>query len=153
MMYLRFVLPKTNANPGIKDGILAAAYAVQAKGDLSTYDRDELDALLRWFADDLKKPTRFNRWRSKGWYRRNTKGVCWLKPAAVVHVGKMHRLAGHSAEPRPPCLDDKDHLPRLRGLRGRPADRGGAVQRPACTILTTVTIPTCCPAHQKVRLF
>ena len=92
-MYLRFVLDRRNPHSGVKDGIFEVAYDVRDEGSLSLGEREELEGLLRWFDDNMKEPTRFNRTKSKGWYRRNTKGVCWLKASAVPHVAKMQSLA------------------------------------------------------------
>lgn len=50
--------------------------------------RHELD----WFNKHLPAPDRFNRSRSKGWYRRSPKGICWFKESARDGVIRMHVL-------------------------------------------------------------
>ena len=52
-----------------------------------------MDKLLGWLGDNLEKPTRFNRTKSKGYYRRATKGMSWFKPTATDHISRMHALA------------------------------------------------------------
>ena len=46
-----------------------------------------------WFESLLPVPDRFNRTKSKGWYRRQTRGISWLRVTAVDHVASMKRLA------------------------------------------------------------
>ena len=92
-MYLRFVLPRKNSDTGADDGVFEVAYDLQHEGELTPHERQELEGLLSWFGDELVIPTRFNRSKSKGHYRRATKGISWLKSSATAHVAKMHRLA------------------------------------------------------------
>jgi hypothetical protein len=74
-MYLRFVLPNMNPDTGLEDGVFELAYEIRREGDLSEHEREELGDLLRWFGDNLQLPDRFNRTRSKGYYRRATKTI------------------------------------------------------------------------------
>lgn len=92
-MYLRFILPQTHPDTGVETGVFKVAYALKRNGELSKTERQEIEALLKWFDDELPKPSRFNRTKSKGYYRRAAKGISWLKAAAAEHVAKMHRLA------------------------------------------------------------
>ena len=92
-MYLRLVLPEKHPDTGVEIGVFEAAYALKREGVPTPTDREELDALLRWFGDELPVPTRFNRSTSKGHYRRATKGISWLKSSAAEHVAKLRRLA------------------------------------------------------------
>jgi len=47
---------------------------------------------LNWFRNNLPVPTRFNRSRSKGYYRRGTKGISWFKDSAAECLARMHVL-------------------------------------------------------------
>jgi len=47
---------------------------------------------LTWFAKHLSVPERFNRSASKGYYRRNTKGIAWFRDSAEQHISHMHEL-------------------------------------------------------------
>ena len=92
-MYLRFTLPKNHPNTGVSDGVFKVAYELRRGDDLSEQEFEELGDLLHWFGENLKVPTRFNRTKSKGHYRRATKGISWFKSAAGQHVTKIYRMA------------------------------------------------------------
>lgn len=92
-MYLRFVIPMKDSDSGVEQGAFQAAYRARRAGGLCAHERQELDDLLDWFADNLEAPVRFNRTKSRGYYRRATKGVCWFKPSARQHLARMHRMA------------------------------------------------------------
>ena len=92
-MYLRFILPRMNPDSGIEDGVFELAYEIRRQGEISEHERAEPADLLRWFGDNLKVPARFNRTKSKGHYRRATKGISLFKSSARPHVTKMHRMA------------------------------------------------------------
>ena len=92
-MYLRFVLPGKHPDTGFDEGVFAVAYALRREGELLDHEWFELDELLRWFGTNLAIPNRFNRSKSKGYYRRTTKGVSWFKHSATKHLTKMHRMA------------------------------------------------------------
>jgi hypothetical protein len=91
-MLLRFVLLRSNPDTGVEDGIFSAAYALRGSASMSVADRQSLEDLLSWFEANLSVPERFNRSKSKGYYRRTTAGVSWLKPAAAEHIAKMRTL-------------------------------------------------------------
>lgn len=55
-------------------------------------DRKLLQGLLAWFETNLAIPERFNRTKSKGYYRRNAAGVSWIKASAHEHIAKMRAL-------------------------------------------------------------
>jgi hypothetical protein len=44
---------------------------------------------LTWFEKNLEMPTRFNRTKSKGSYRRKTRGIAWPKDGATEHLARM----------------------------------------------------------------
>lgn len=49
---------------------------------------------LAWFEKNLNTPTRFNRTKSKGFYRRTTRGITWFKDSATDHLARMHQIKG-----------------------------------------------------------
>ena len=51
-----------------------------------------LAAALTWFANHLETPLRFNRTRSKGYYRRNTRGIAWFKDTATEHLARIQEM-------------------------------------------------------------
>ena len=93
-IYLRFVLPRKHPASGVRDGIFGAAYELSNNGGLPEAQREEIDTMLRWFESNFDMPDRFNRTRSKGYYRRKTKGISWFKSTAHAHLEKARRLAG-----------------------------------------------------------
>jgi hypothetical protein len=90
---LRFVLPDTHPDTGVRDGIFGAPYDLCDGNRISVSDRQALEGLLFWFDDNLATPARFNRSKSKSYDRRRTAGVSWLKSAASEHLTKMRALA------------------------------------------------------------
>ena len=89
---LRFVLPNSHPGTGVRDGIFHAAYDLRRGNQISVADRQCLEDLLAWFKVNLAIPKRFNRTKSKGYYRRRTAGISWLKPAASEHLARMRAL-------------------------------------------------------------
>lgn len=93
MRLLRFVLAQRDADSGVASGPFEAAHRLRDSGDVEAADRDKLADHLRWFADNLDTPTRFNRTTSKGFYRRKTRGIAWFKGTATEHVARMHEVS------------------------------------------------------------
>ncbi len=93
-MFVRFVFQQLNPDTGVSDGIFDTAYQLRDSGKLPEYEEQELSALLCWFGDYLDVPARFNRTKSKGYYRRTTKGISWFKSTAKEQISNMRRLAG-----------------------------------------------------------
>jgi hypothetical protein len=90
--YVRFIVSTKHRDSGVEEGLFVAAYALQRAEDTSPGDRESLKELLAWFSENLPIPTRFNRSSSKGYYRRNTKGIAWFRDSAVEHIAQMHAL-------------------------------------------------------------
>lgn len=90
---IRFALMRPHPDTGVEEGIFGTAYALRDRVSAVGSDRQVIDKLLGWFEANLAKPERFNRSTSKGYYRRNTKGVSWLKPSATEHIAKMRELS------------------------------------------------------------
>jgi hypothetical protein len=62
------------------------------RANVSEDDRVELSALLEWFGRNLPAPERFTRSKSKGYYRRATRGIAWFKDTSTECLAKMHRV-------------------------------------------------------------
>jgi hypothetical protein len=90
---LRFVLLRPHPDTGVAAGILTAAYQLCEGETLVAWDRRMLEHLLAWFETNLATPSRFNRTKSKGHYRRKTKGISWLKSTASEHIDKMRTVS------------------------------------------------------------
>jgi hypothetical protein len=90
---LRFVLTRPHPDTSVKDGLFGPAYDLRRGDQISVADQKILEDLLTWFEANLAIPERFNRTKSKGYYRRKTAGISWLKPSASEHLAKMRALA------------------------------------------------------------
>jgi len=84
--YLRFVLSPMNPDTGVRAGVFSAAYKLRDSDESADAERTELRELLDWFHANLNKPDRFNRTKSKGFYRRRTKAISWFKSEATEHT-------------------------------------------------------------------
>lgn len=91
-MFIRFVLQRKHPDTGMEEGVFQAAYELRRAGDIPKDDLKKLDTLLEWFRTNLDTPERFSRTTSKGYRRRATKGVSWLKPGAKEHIAKFWAL-------------------------------------------------------------
>jgi hypothetical protein len=89
---LRFVLLHAHPDTAVEEGIFGAAYRLRDALHTLHHDRLELKDLLSWFEANLAQPQRFNRTKSKGYYRRNTAGVSWFKSTAAEHIDRIRSI-------------------------------------------------------------
>jgi hypothetical protein len=94
MPFLRFILSERHPESGFEAGIFGAAYARRDDWAVSPEDRHELTECLEWFEKHVKVPDRFNSSRSKGYYRRATRGIAWFRDSAAECIARMHRISG-----------------------------------------------------------
>lgn len=87
MRFIRFVLARRHEDSGVEDGAFGLAYELRDSRDVEPTDRELLAETLSWFEKSLETPTRFNRTKSKGFYRRNTRGIARFKDTATAHLG------------------------------------------------------------------
>jgi hypothetical protein len=92
MWFVRFVLSELDRDSGIESGPFRLAYQLRDSPDVESADSDVLAESLTWFEKNLVTPTRFNRTTSKGFYRRNTRGIAWFKDTATEHLARMHQI-------------------------------------------------------------
>ena len=92
MSFLRFLVSSINEASGVEDGLFGAAYSLRDDRSLSAAEHSKLEEHLAWFRENLAIPERFNRTRSKGYYRRATKGISWFRDTADEHLARMHEL-------------------------------------------------------------
>jgi hypothetical protein len=91
--FIRFVvLGQRDSTTGIDLGVFQVASALKERADVSPADRALVSDLLAWFSQNLCVPTRFNRSRSKGYYRRQTRGIAWFRETATEHLAQVQRL-------------------------------------------------------------
>src|ERR1700730_9627568 len=87
---IRFVTGNRHAPYGHRSGIFTVAYDVWHDNRLSGADHQELRALLDWFNQPLRTPTR----RTASRYPRATEtAICWIRATALDHVRRLRRLA------------------------------------------------------------
>ena len=91
MAYLRFTVSTRHPHSGVADGVFRTAYKLR-NSSISKEDRETLAEQLAWFAENLEIPTRFNRSSSKGYHRRNTKGIAWFRDEALEHIARMFAI-------------------------------------------------------------
>jgi hypothetical protein len=93
-MFIRFVLARRHPDSGVGDGAFSLAYELKDSPHVEAADRNQLTETLAWFEKNLETPTRFNRTKSKGFYRRKTRGIAWFKDTATEHLARMHQIKG-----------------------------------------------------------
>lgn len=91
--FIRFVVPASGKTEGAVNGIFVAAYRLCEAAQLPKWETDNISALLVWTKAHLQIPHRFTSSKSKGHYRRNTRGLSWFKDSAHEHIGKMRELS------------------------------------------------------------
>jgi len=92
MPFVRFILTERHPDSGFEDGLFHTAYRRREDSAVSAADRIELNDCLEWFEKHVKVPDRFNRSRSKGYYRRATRGIAWFRDSAAECIARMHRI-------------------------------------------------------------
>jgi hypothetical protein len=91
--FVRFVETRRDGDSGVRAGLFDLAYHLRDDVEVPQYVRDQVQCELAWFEQNLPNPPRFNRSRSKGYYRRRTTGIAWFKDSAVECIRRMHVLA------------------------------------------------------------
>jgi hypothetical protein len=144
----------------VEEGLFVPAYKLRDDPALSETEREQLSDTLDWFETNLKTPARFNRTRSKGYYRRNTRGIAWFRDTANECISRMHvvkRLIeshGYAV-----AVIDETHVGYIvsegeaRSLRShsptleRDSRQAEALEAHDCTTLDLAPIPSCysCP--------
>jgi hypothetical protein len=72
--------------------MFSLAYELRDSPHVEAADRALLTDTLAWFEKNLKTPARFNRTKSKGFYRRKTRGIAWFKDTSTEHLVRMHQI-------------------------------------------------------------
>ncbi len=90
--FIRFVRPNRIEGVGFREGFFCAAYEFRESPEIDVQTASQLEPLLAWFRQNLTIPKNFNRSKSKGHYRRNTKGLSWYKEDAPAVIEKSFEL-------------------------------------------------------------
>lgn len=75
-----------------KEGFFCAAYELLDDKELDQFTSERLENLLSWFRQNLATPDKFNKSKSKGAWRRDSKGISWFKPEAKEVLAKSFEL-------------------------------------------------------------
>ncbi|MCP5020415.1 MAG: hypothetical protein GY930_01455 [bacterium] len=92
MGFVRFALATKHPGIGTHEGPFHLAYGLAKDHRIAQWDRDDLSEILAWFDTNLSVPSRFSKTKSKGHYRRPTKGIAWLRDSAKEHISRMNQL-------------------------------------------------------------
>jgi hypothetical protein len=92
MRFIRFVVASRHPDSGVEAGTFTLAYKLRDSPHVTAADRELLTETLAWFGENLETPTRFTRSKSKGFYRRKTRGIAWFKDTATEHLARMHYI-------------------------------------------------------------
>jgi hypothetical protein len=93
-VFVRLVVVPTARNPlGRAPGVFQAAYRLLRRGALAADEHQHLREQLDWFNDNLARPERFVRTRSKGYYRRQPVALSWFRQEAAEHITRARRVA------------------------------------------------------------
>jgi len=92
--FVRFVLTTRHHESGVREGHFRTAYRLRDSSRVDQDDRRVLTELLGWFGKNLATPEQFNRSKSKGFYRRATRGIAWFKDSAADCLSRIHRMRG-----------------------------------------------------------
>jgi hypothetical protein len=79
-------------------GVVQVAYELIDREETPVQVREGLQRILSWLEEHMPEPTRFNRTSSKGWYRRRTRGIAWLRTSSTVQLDQLRALAALVAQ-------------------------------------------------------
>ena len=88
-VYLRFVSADIDPESRVEAGVFVAAHGLYESGRLPDYEGERLGRLIEWFDLNLKRPDRFTKSSRRG---APSRGVCWFKPTARVHLAQIHEM-------------------------------------------------------------
>lgn len=90
--FVRFVVAESDPVTGLELGVFQVAYRLRDRPEVPEIDRAVLRDIRAWFGRNLAEPPRFNRTRSKGYDRRQTRGIAWFRHTATEHISRVQRL-------------------------------------------------------------
>ena len=94
MRFIRFIVARRDPDSGVESGLFSLAYELRDSPHVEAAHRALLTEILKWFEKNLETPSRFNRTKSKGFYRRKTRGIAWFRDTAMEHLARMHQIKG-----------------------------------------------------------
>jgi len=91
-MYLRFVYSKQVQGMSSREGLFQAAAELVRDPTEAQSTIAQVNLLTDWFSQYLEQPTRFSGSKSKGYYRKPSKGLSRFKPSATEHIARAYEL-------------------------------------------------------------
>ena len=87
--FVRFVVHEQHWESGRRMGLFHAARDLSESTEISPDERDRLDSIAGWFADNLEKPDRFSLSA-----KANKKGqaISWFKESAIEHIAQIRAM-------------------------------------------------------------
>lgn len=90
--FVRFVVAERDPGTGLELGVFQVAYGLRDRPEIPEIHHAVLRDTLAWFRKNLAEPARFNRTRSKGYERRQTRGIAWFRDTAADHITRVQQL-------------------------------------------------------------
>lgn len=88
-MFIRFITEFKNEENEIETGMFQAAGFLCRSEVIYDYDKKLLTDLRNWFGDNLEKPTRFTKSKSKN---AANVSLSWFKSTAIEHLSRMYEM-------------------------------------------------------------
>jgi hypothetical protein len=89
-MYLRFAISDRDEDSQYEQGVFAAIYEMEDKGELAPHELIWFREIEKWFDRHLRAPNRLTRSRKPN---SKNRAISWLKSTAVEHVSRMRAAA------------------------------------------------------------
>lgn len=90
-MFVRFITSVKDPVLGFEYGIFQAADELELSRELDTADQAHIEELGKWFANNLREPSRFSKSRRP---HRYDNGLSWFKEDALEMISKAYELIG-----------------------------------------------------------
>ena len=87
-VYLRFVVAEIDEDSGRELGVFHAVRELRDEQKLQSYEEEQHDAVIQWFNEHLKKPTRFTASKPP-FYRKKNRAISWFKDTAQEHLDRL----------------------------------------------------------------
>ena len=95
-MYIRFVVARKDEESGRRLGVFHAMADLQESLDITSEERNQLDAVGKWFRDQLPSPARLS---VSAKPNRKPQAISWFKTSATEHIERIrsveHILRAH----------------------------------------------------------
>jgi hypothetical protein len=91
-VFIRFVIAEVDRESERELGLFQAVRNLRKAGRLFAHEERLHDSILRWFDENLERPTRFTNSKPP-YYRKKSKAISWFKHSASQHIAMIRELA------------------------------------------------------------